>query len=123
MTQKRIRQVLDAWFRADAMGIPGDEDGGGMSAFVVFSMLGFYPVTPGLPKYQLGSPMFERAKIRLPNGGAFAIRALGASATAKYWVRATIGGQAISGTAIDHSDLATGKTLEFTMSDRSGKAR
>ena len=123
MTQKRIRQILDAWFRADAMGIPGDEDGGGMSAFVVFSMLGFYPVTPGLPEYQLGSPVFERAKIRLPNGGAFEIRATGASATAKYWVRATIGGKPISGTAINHSDLVAGKTLEFTMSDRSGKAR
>lgn len=123
MTQKRIRQVLDAWFRADAMGLPGDEDGGGMSAFVVFSMLGFYPVTPGLAEYQLGSPVFERAKIRLPRGGAFEIRASGASATAKYWVRATIGGRPISGTAIGHSDMVAGKTLEFTMSDCSRKAR
>ena len=123
LTQKRIRQVLDAWFRADAMGVPGDEDGGGMSAFVVFSMLGFYPVTPGLPEYQLGSPVFERAKIRLPGGGAFEIRAPGASATAKYWVRATIGGRPVPGTAIGHADLAAGKTLEFTMSDRSGRVR
>ena len=47
-TQKRIRNLLNQWFRPDVMGVPGDEDGGGMSAFVVFSQLGFYPVTPGL---------------------------------------------------------------------------
>ena len=44
-TQKRIRQMLKTWFRNDLMGIPGDEDGGGMTSFVVFSSLGFYPVT------------------------------------------------------------------------------
>jgi len=100
------------------MGIPGDEDGGGMSAFVVFSMLGFYPVTPGLPEYQLGSPVFERAKICLPNGGAFEISAPGASATAKYWVRAMVGGDPVAGTTLRHADVAAGKSLEFTMSER-----
>ncbi len=71
--------MLEAWFRADAMGLPGDEDGGGMSAFVVFSMLGFYPVTPGLPEYQLGSPVFTRAEIDLGNGRTFIVSAPGAS--------------------------------------------
>ena len=64
-TQKRIRQLLKMWFRNDLMGIPGDEDGGGMSAFVVFSSLGFYPVTPGLPIYTIGSPMFSEVRIKL----------------------------------------------------------
>lgn len=45
------------------MGVPGDEDGGGMSAFVAFSMLGFYPVIPGLPMYVIGSPWFEEASV------------------------------------------------------------
>lgn len=70
-TQKRIRQLLKTWFRNDLMGIPGDEDGGGMSAFVVFSTLGFYPVTPGFPIYNIGSPMFEEIKITLSNGKNF----------------------------------------------------
>ena len=48
-TQKRVRSLLSQWFRNDLMGIPGDEDGGGLTSFVVFSMMGFYPVTPGLP--------------------------------------------------------------------------
>lgn len=60
--------MLDEWFRNDLMGLPGDEDGGGMSAFVVFSMLGFYPITPGLPIYVIGTPMFERAVIETGAG-------------------------------------------------------
>ncbi len=55
-TQKRMRKLLHEWFRNDLMGVPGDEDGGGMSSFVVFSAMGFYPVTPGLPVYSIGSP-------------------------------------------------------------------
>lgn len=117
-TQKRIRQILDAWFRDDAMGLPGDEDGGGMSAFVVFSMLGFYPVTPGLPEYQLGSPVFDKATVKLPGGGALTIIARGASQGAKYWTRASVGGRPLDGTVLSHADVAAGRTLEFTMSRR-----
>ena len=118
-TQKRIRQVLDAWFRDDAMGLPGDEDGGGMSAFIVFSMLGFYPVTPGLAEYQLGSPVFEKATVRLPGGGDFTILAPGASQGAKYWTRASVGGKPVTGTTLFHSDVVSGNALEFVMSGRS----
>ena len=50
------------------MGVPVDEDGCGMTAFVVFSQLGFYPVTPGLPIYNIGSPVFENATVHLENG-------------------------------------------------------
>ena len=59
----------------DLMGVPGDEDGGGMSAFVVFSSLGFYPVTPGFPAYNIGSPLFAKAKVMLSNGKVFEIEA------------------------------------------------
>ena len=114
-TQKRIRQILDAWFRDDAMGLPGDEDGGGMSAFVVFSMLGFYPVTPGLAEYQLGSPVFETAKVRLGNGGTFTVLAPGTSRDVKYWTRAEVGGEIIVGTTLSHADVKAAKTLVFTM--------
>ena len=57
--------LLDAFYNDDIHGIPGDEDGGGMTAWVVFSMMGFYPVTPGVPVYDLGSPVFKRVTIRL----------------------------------------------------------
>ncbi len=68
MTQKRIRTLLKEWFRNDLMGVPGDEDGGGMSAFVAFSSMGFYPVTPGSPTYNIGSPIFPYVKMTLSNG-------------------------------------------------------
>ncbi|MDT8402931.1 MAG: GH92 family glycosyl hydrolase, partial [Bacteroidales bacterium] len=74
-TQKMIHKLVNDWFRNDLMGIPGDEDGGGMSAFVVFSMMGFYPVTPGMPEYAIGSPFFEETTIRLENGNSFVVRA------------------------------------------------
>ena len=64
-TQKRVRQLLDFWFTDTHLGVPGDEDGGGLSAFVVFSMLGFYPVTPGVPTYEL--PAWSRIRPRHVN--------------------------------------------------------
>ena len=66
MTQKRIRTLLTQWFRNDLMGVPGDEDGGGMSAFVAFSQMGFYPVTPGMPSYNIGSPVFQTSNREQP---------------------------------------------------------
>lgn len=66
-TQKRIRTILDAYFRDDLQGIPGDEDGGGLSAFVVFSMMGIYPAMPGVPVYDVASPVFTRVTIHLEN--------------------------------------------------------
>jgi predicted alpha-1,2-mannosidase len=56
-TQERVRMLLDAFFTDTIQGIPGDEDGGGMSAFVVFSMMGFYPMTPTVPTYDIASPV------------------------------------------------------------------
>ena len=72
-TQRFIHKLLDTWFRNDLMGLPGDEDGGGMSAYVVFSMLGFYPTTPGMPIYVIGSPRFPKVTIHLPTNKRFTI--------------------------------------------------
>jgi predicted alpha-1,2-mannosidase len=84
MTQKRIHKLIGEWFRNDLMGVPGDEDGGGMSAFVVFSQMGFYPVTPGSTSYSIGSPFFQKVSIQLPNGKSFVIIGKNASAKNKY---------------------------------------
>src|SRR3546814_16849790 len=70
-TQKRVRQLLDTWFTDNVFGMPGDEDGGAMSAWVVFSMMGFFQVTPGVPTYTIGSPSFDEVAIQLPNGKEF----------------------------------------------------
>ena len=117
-TQKRIRQMLDTWFRGDLMGIPGDEDGGGLSSFVVFSSLGFYPVTPGSDKYAIGSPVFSDASIRLGNGKTFRIIADGCSDANKYIASATLNGKALDEPFITHGDILSGGTLRLVMSDK-----
>jgi predicted alpha-1,2-mannosidase len=120
-TQKRIRTLLDQWFRNDLMGVPGDEDGGGMSAFVVFSVMGFYPVTPGLPIYTIGSPLFEKTIINLPNKKQFTVIAVGANKDNKYIQKALFNGKEIDSPFFTHNELLAGGTLELVMADKPNK--
>jgi predicted alpha-1,2-mannosidase len=114
-TQKRIRMLLDTWFTDNLFGIPGDEDGGGMTAFVVFSMMGFFPVTPGIPVYNIGSPVFENISMKLPNGKTFSVTARNNSATNKYIQSATLNGKAWNQPWFTHADLMNGGKLELVM--------
>ena len=120
-TQKRIRKLLDEWFRNDLMGVPGDEDGGGMSAFVVFSSMGFYPVTPGDPVYSIGSPIFEQVSIALSNGRTFEIEARNASKENKYIQSATLNGEPLDVAWISHEALADGGKLVLEMGPKANK--
>jgi len=120
-TQKKVRMLLDSWFRDDIFGIPGDEDGGGMSAFVVFSMMGFYPVTPGLPVYALGSPVFNRITINLKNGKKFIIEADGAGQRNIYVQKAWLNGTPLKSLFINHADILSGGTLKLEMGEYPGK--
>ncbi len=121
-TQKRIRFLLDVWFKDNIFGIPGDEDGGGMTAFVVFSSMGFYPVTPGLPIYNIGSPLFEEVKISLKNGKIFTIKAPGCSVKNKYIQRAKLNGQPLNKPWFTHEELMNGATLELEMGEYPNKS-
>lgn len=121
MTQKRIHKLIGEWFRNDLMGVPGDEDGGGMSAFVVFSQMGFYPVTPGLASYSIGSPFFEKTRISLPDGKSFVIIGKNASVKNKYIQSATLNGKPLNSTQLNHADILKGGTLEFVMGDKANK--
>ena len=114
-TQKRIRFLLDAWFKDNIYGIPGDEDGGGMSAFVVFSSLGFYPVTPGLPVYTIGSPLFRKVTIDLPNKKQFKITANNCSVVNKYIQGSKMNGVVLKSTWFSHEQLMSGGHLELEM--------
>jgi len=120
-TQKRIRVALREWFRDDLQGIPGDEDGGGMSAFVVFSMLGIYPVTPGLPMYVIGSPVFETATVTLPNGKTFEVVAHNYSPKNIYIQSATLNGRPLTKPWLTHDEITAGGKLELEMSDTPNK--
>ncbi|WP_343567655.1 GH92 family glycosyl hydrolase [Sphingobacterium sp.] len=121
MTQKRIHKLIGEWFRNDLMGVPGDEDGGGMSAFVVFSQMGFYPVTPGLTSYSIGSPFFQKVSIQLPNGKSFVIIGKNASAKNKYIQSAKLNGQPLNVPQLTHADVLKGGTLEFVMGDSANR--
>lgn len=116
-TQKMTRFLLDVWFKDNIWGIPGDEDGGGMTAFVVFSYLGFYPVTPGIPVYSITSPIFEKASIQLENGKKFTVLAKGASRTVKYIQKAFLNGKEINSPFITHQQITDGGTLELVLGE------
>ena len=119
--QKRIRFLLDVWFKDNIFGIPGDEDGGGMSAFVVFSALGFYPVTPGLPVYSIVSPIFQKSSIKLMNNKTFTVIAKGASAENKYIQNAFFNGNEINTPFFTHQQLMDGGTLELILANTPNK--
>ena len=122
MTQKRIRTLLKEWFRNDLMGVPGDEDGGGMSAFVAFSSMGIYPVTPGSPTYNIGSPIFPYVKMTLSNGKTFEVIAENCSDENKYIQSATLNGKELNQPWFNHSDIANGGKLVLKMGDKANKA-
>ena len=114
-TQKRVRSLIKQWFRSDLMGVPGDEDGGGMSAFVVFSALGFYPVTVGLPMYVIGAPMFEEATIDIANGMTFIVKCHNYSPENKYIQSATLNGEVLNRSWFSHDEMLKGGELVFVM--------
>lgn len=121
-TQKLIHELVDEWFRNDLMGVPGDEDGGGLSAFVVFSMMGFYPVTPGLPSYVIGSPFFDKITVSLGGGKELTIQTSGAGDGNKYIQEAVLNGKTLDNAWFEHSDIAQGGTLELKMGPRPNKS-
>lgn len=120
-TQKRVRSLLSQWFRNDLMGIPGDEDGGGLTSFVVFSQMGFYPITPGLPMYVIGSPTFANVKLDLGNGKKFELNCINYSPENKYIQSAKLNGQVWNKSWFAHEDLMKGGKLELVMGKRPNK--
>ncbi len=120
-TQQKTRFLLDVWFKDNIFGIPGDEDGGGMTAFVVLTSMGIYPVTPGIPVYTITSPVFEKVSIQLDNGNEFTVIAKGSSRTNKYIQRAYINGKEIFTPFITHEQIMSGATLELELSELPNK--
>lgn len=114
-TQKRVRSLLKQWFRNDLMGVPGDEDGGGLTAFAVFSHLGFYPMTPGMPMYVIGAPVFERASLQLPNGKVFEVVCQNYDPNHKYIQSAKLNGKEWNKSWFTHNEMMNGGVLEFVM--------
>ncbi len=101
---------------------PVNVDGGGMTSFVVFSHMGFYPATPGMPVYNIGSPQFDSVKIDLGNGKFFEIEAQNNSAENKYIQSATLNGQDWSRPWFSHTDLISGGKLILKMGPKANRS-
>jgi len=114
-TQQRIRMLLDTWFTNTPFGMPGDEDGGGISGFVVFSSMGFYPVTPGIPVFNIGSPLFTEVTIMLQNNKMFRIVAEKSSRQNKYIQKATLNGKEWNKPWFSWDDIKDGAELVLDM--------
>lgn len=114
-TQSRIRYLLNRWFTDQSLGMAGDDDGGAMSAFYVFSAMGFYPVTPGLPVFTIGSPLFQKVAISLPGNKKFIITAANSSDVNKYIQSATLNGKVLNSPWITYKQIMAGATLNLVM--------
>jgi len=117
-TQRRVRQLMDIWYGAGPLGIPGDDDGGETSSWYVLSAMGFYPVCPGSPVYEIGSPIFAKSVIRLGNGKLFTILANRVSAQNKYIQSAQLNGKPLNTAWFPHSAIANGGMLVLEMGDK-----
>jgi len=120
-TQRRIREIMDMWFDDRPIGIPGDEDGGGLCSWYVFSAMGFFPVTPGSGIYAIGSPFFNSVKIQQPNGKTFQVLAESCSKKNKYINSATLNGKSLNTPFITHADIVKGGKLHLVMTDKPNK--
>lgn len=114
-TQKYVRQVMDKLYHTAPDGLSGNEDAGQMSAWYLFSALGFYPVNPVSGEYVLGSPEVSSAKIHLENGKTFSVQALNQSKENVYVQSASLNGQPLQQFFIRHSDILAGGSLVFEM--------
>lgn len=112
--QQHIAALVDVYNDTPA-GIPGNDDAGQMSAWWIFSALGFYPVAPGIPEYWIGTPRFPTATLNLPGGKKFTILAHNASAKNCYIQSAKLNGTPLKTTRIQHETIMKGGTLEFVM--------
>ena len=117
-TQEKIRDVLNRMYSATPDGYCGDEDNGQTSAWYVFSALGFYPVTPGSAEYVIGSPLFNKATLNLPNGSTFTINAANNSKKNIYIDDMKLNQKSYEKTYLKHSDIIMGGTLDFYMSNK-----
>src|SRR5660397_202531 len=99
---------MDMWFDDSPLGLPGDEDGGALCAWYVFSAMGFYPVTPGTGLYAIGSPFFEEIEIDLPESTKFKIIANDCSKKNKYIQSAQLNGTLLNRPWLKHSEIMNG---------------
>ncbi|MGB1308376.1 MAG: GH92 family glycosyl hydrolase [Oceanihabitans sp.] len=116
-TQERVRMIMDTMYAPTVNGLCGNDDAGQMSAWYIFSSLGFYPVTPGSTNYALGSPLVKEAIIHLENGNTLLIKAKNQSQKNIYVKQVFINGKKLEGNLLSHNDIIKGGEIVFEMSE------
>ena len=117
-TQQRIHHILNTEYNDTPGGLSGNDDAGQMSAWYVFSAIGFYPVCPSTPYYYIGTPSFDKVTFNLENGKKFEIQAHGVGDKAFYIQKTLLNGKPMSGYQLSHDDILIGGNLEFWMGER-----
>ncbi|WP_316849280.1 GH92 family glycosyl hydrolase [Pedobacter agri] len=119
--QAQIRHILNMQYKPTADGLGGNDDCGQMSAWYMFSAMGFYPVAPGSDVYSLGSPLVNNAVINLENGKTFTVEAIKQSDKNVYVQKVLLNGKEITNHQIKHADITNGGKLTFYMSAKPKK--
>lgn len=117
-TQARVRMIMDSMYGATPDGLCGNDDAGQMSAWYIFSALGFYPVTPGSTEYALGSPLVREAKIHLENEKTLVIRAENQSRENVFVDKVWVNGKELKGNILSHEHIVNGGEIVFVMKSR-----
>lgn len=117
-TQAKVREIAAAEYGYDAGGLDGDDDCGQMSAWLLFTAMGFYPVNPASGDYMIGSPMYRRVQLKLSNGRSFRVETENNSATNVYIQSATLNGQPLVVPVITWEQIQSGATVHFVMGPR-----
>ncbi len=117
-TQELVRQIIDTQYQNKPDGLCGNDDCGQMSAWYLFSVMGFYPLNPVGGEYILGAPQMPRITLHLENGKTFSIIAEGLSTENKYVKSVTLNGQPLTGYVITHEQIMAGGELRFQLTDR-----
>ena len=120
-TQERIHQIVNTLYKPEPHGLCGNDDCGQMSAWYIFSLIGFYPVAPGSNEYVIGSPCVNSATINLENGKTFKITADGLSDKKIYINKLLLNGKEINRSYIRHEEIMKGGELKFIMSSEPNK--
>lgn len=114
-TQERLKQIVDSQYKPTPDGLAGNDDLGQMSAWLVFTALGFYPVTPGSGEYVIGRPFVDRAVLHLPNGKRFAIVAERMRGRNRYVGQVLLNGRPLDRAYLRHDEIEAGGELRFVM--------
>ncbi len=117
-TQQRVRMIMETMYGSTIDGLCGNDDAGQMSAWYIFSALGFYPVTPASPYYAIGSPLVKEAVIHLENGKTLKINVKNQGKDNVFVKNVSVNGKKLEGNNLSHSDIVNGGEIVFEMYPR-----